>query len=177
MKKCSACGRLLSRSDFYPNRSHAGGISNRCRACCKIYNHEHYLRVRTSPAYQCRAKEYARKWHLKNRERRNPLIAQRDKDLRNQCIQYYGKNCVCCGENRREFLSIDHINGGGNQHRQKIGNKTWRWLIKNNFPPGFRVLCHNCNQSLGYNGYCPHQTLSPSNGANEFIHDLQISLL
>lgn len=31
------------------------------------------------------------------------------------------------------------------------------WLKKNNYPPGFRVLCMNCNFSLGMRGYCPHQ--------------------
>jgi hypothetical protein len=31
-------------------------------------------------------------------------------------------------------------------------------LIKNNFPDGFQVLCHNCNMSIGLYGYCPHQT-------------------
>ena len=30
-------------------------------------------------------------------------------------------------------------------------------LVKYNFPPGLRVLCYNCNLSLGFFGYCPHQ--------------------
>jgi hypothetical protein len=25
--------------------------------------------------------------------------------------------CVCCGETERDFLTLDHINGGGGQHR------------------------------------------------------------
>lgn len=68
-------------------------------------------------------------------------------------------SCACCGENRYEFLAIDHMNGGGKEHRRvnKITNLA-EWLIRNNFPDGFRVLCHNCNMSLGFYGYCPHQT-------------------
>ncbi len=31
------------------------------------------------------------------------------------------------------------------------------WLYRNNWPDGFRILYHNCNQSLGSYGYCPHQ--------------------
>jgi hypothetical protein len=30
-------------------------------------------------------------------------------------------------------------------------------VIKENFPPEYRVLCHNCNQSHGWYGYCPHE--------------------
>jgi hypothetical protein len=78
-------------------------------------------------------------------------------------LEHYGGSpprCACsgCGESRYEFLSIDHINGGGRKHRQSLGMKTlYQWLIKNGFPDGFRVLCHNCNQSIGLYGYCPHQ--------------------
>lgn len=52
-----------------------------------------------------------------------------------------------CGESRIQCLTIDHINGGGNKHRKEVGEGVtfYRWLIKNNFPEGFRVLCMNCN--------------------------------
>ncbi len=73
-------------------------------------------------------------------------------------LQHYGMKCACCGESRYEFLTIDHINGGGRKHNAEIGQgHLYRWLKKNNYPEGFRVLCHNCNQSLGLYGYCPHQ--------------------
>jgi hypothetical protein len=76
-------------------------------------------------------------------------------------IQHYGGVCSCCGENRIEFLSVDHIDGGGNQHNQKLrkeGTTLYRWLIKNNFPPGFQVLCYNCNTARYHNGgTCPHK--------------------
>lgn len=63
-----------------------------------------------------------------------------------------------------EFLAIDHEDGGGNEHRRQItggraGDAMVRWLILNDFPPGFRVLCHNCNQAIGYYGYCPHELI------------------
>jgi hypothetical protein len=67
--------------------------------------------------------------------------------------------CSCCGETRLEFLAIDHIDGGGNLHRKKVGGggHFYQHLVNEGFPPGYRVLCHNCNLSLGYYGYCPHQ--------------------
>ena len=30
------------------------------------------------------------------------------------------------------------------------------WIIANDFPDSVRVLCHNCNQALGFYGFCPH---------------------
>jgi hypothetical protein len=92
---------------------------------------------------------------------------------------HYGGNppkCACCGEMRYEFLAIDHIHGGGIRHAKEIGIKTggrrmYHWLIKNNFPDGFRVLCHNCNLSMGFYGYCPHQ----SNRTEQIPNDLLLS--
>jgi len=83
-------------------------------------------------------------------------------------LEYYsGKlpKCACCGESTYEFLSIDHINGGGNKHRKEMGMKNgkggniYHWLIKNNFPEGYQVLCHNCNMAKGFYGICPHNVL------------------
>lgn len=77
------------------------------------------------------------------------------------CLIHYGGNppkCACCGEIIIEFLCIDHINGGGEQHRNSIGhNNFYRWLIKNNFPTGFQVLCANCNLGKRIRGICPHK--------------------
>ena len=45
-------------------------------------------------------------------------------------------------------LSIDHINGGGRKHTEELhkeGLNFYAWIIKNNFPEGFKVLCMNCN--------------------------------
>jgi hypothetical protein len=71
---------------------------------------------------------------------------------------YGGPQCACCGEGEYEFLTIDHINGDGAAHRRQMGSRRdiYRWLKQNNYPPGFRVLCMNCNFALGYHGYCPH---------------------
>ena len=71
--------------------------------------------------------------------------------------------CACCGESMFEFLSIDHIGGGGKAHRKKIGGSSYlySWLERNGFPEGFQVLCHNCNQAIGIFGYCPHK-LTPA---------------
>lgn len=113
-------------------------------------------------------------WVLKNRERvrswrKAKYASQREEVLKNNkayaqarrrlVLAHYGGKCECCGEARLEFLCIDHINGGGRKHREKVGggNAFYNWLIREGYPEGFRVLCHNCNSSLGFYGYCPHK--------------------
>lgn len=81
--------------------------------------------------------------------------------LRFEVLRYYGgesPKCAICGVGYIECLSIDHINGGGSKHK-KTGKFTdlTRWLKKHGFPPGYRVLCHNCNQALGHYGYSPFE--------------------
>ena len=85
--------------------------------------------------------------------------------LRKEALKAYGNKCLCCGEDRFEFLSLDHPNKDGGKHRESaLGKKTsgseWlRYLKKNNFPQDvlIRVLCWNCHFAMDYQGYCPHQ--------------------
>lgn len=73
--------------------------------------------------------------------------------------------CACCGEKTIEFLSIDHVHGGGKKHFKKlgrIGTPFYQWLKLKNYPKGYGVLCLNCNFAKGHYGKCPHQ-----NGASQ----------
>lgn len=58
-----------------------------------------------------------------------------------KAFSFYSDNdikCACCGERQMEFLSIDHIHGGGTKHRVAIGNKyIFLWLAQNNYPDGY----------------------------------------
>jgi hypothetical protein len=127
--KCISCGKTES-----PHGGH--GVCNRCRAL-KFYR-EH-------------------KEHCKEVQR------NLDRARRKKVLVYYSgivPKCACCGIEQYEFLSLDHINGGGYKHRKEIGNfgrNFYKWIIKNNFPSGFRVLCHNCNLAKGFYGKCPHE--------------------
>lgn len=100
------------------------------------------------------------------RKRLNNKANEYNKRIRFLVLQHYSTLipfCNCCGEKELKFLSIDHINGGGNQHRKKLGYKDgkggniYHWLNRNNFPEGFQVLCHNCNMAKGFYGMCPHR--------------------
>ena len=125
-----------------------------------------------------RAREYGRKWYAENKDKARESARQhywnnREKEIarvvegnkryrklaRLQAIETYGGKCKCCGEQRLQFLAIDHIDGNGTEHRKNvIGNQTVAlWLKRNKYPQGFQVLCHNCNSAKGFYGFCPHQ--------------------
>lgn len=93
--------------------------------------------------------------HEKRRARNRALVSRRKTE---GLIQYGGNppKCACCGEKTIEFLSLDHINGGGYQHRKKTKTNLWLVLSRQGWPDGYRILCFNCNMCLGFNGYCPH---------------------
>lgn len=71
---------------------------------------------------------------------------------------YGGAKCACCGEKTFEFLTIDHINGGGRQHLKQIRTNLYDWLRRHSFPSGYQVLCFNCNTGRHIaGGICPHE--------------------
>lgn len=82
--------------------------------------------------------------------------------LKLEIFDYYGGPiCACCGEDREPFLSLDHIKGGGYAHRKELRKSTetlYRWVKKNNFPPGFQVLCMSCNFEKRDKETCFHST-------------------
>ena len=71
--------------------------------------------------------------------------------------RYGGPRCACCGEDTFQFLTIDHIEGGGRQHRTRSGPDIYKTLKAEGYPDGFQVLCYNCNCAKGVYGKCPHQ--------------------
>ena len=84
---------------------------------------------------------------------------ERRRRLRSEVIAAYGGRCACCGETTPEFLSVDHMNNDGAQHRKHVkSGQFYPWLKRNGFPKdGFQLLCMNCNSAKGFFGECPHQ--------------------
>jgi hypothetical protein len=102
---------------------------------------------------------YMRGWRARNRAHTDAYQREYRRSRRARVVAHYGGACACCGETTPEFLALDHIEGGGEQHRAQVGqgSNMVEWLIKSGLPEGFRVLCHNCNQAIGYYGACPHE--------------------
>jgi hypothetical protein len=72
---------------------------------------------------------------------------------------YGGPICTCCKEDNIKFLTLDHANNDGKQHRARLRTTSvLKWLKLNGFPKGFQVLCFNCNLGRQLNNnICPHQ--------------------
>lgn len=108
-------------------------------------------------------KKRRREYWYKNRE--GLLVKKKayNKKVREAVLLHYAVNgkiaCECCSETALEFLSMDHIEGGGTQHRKNMGSRNLYPYLYREKPVGYRILCHNCNQAFGFYGYCPHKKL------------------
>jgi len=66
---------------------------------------------------------------------------------------YCNGNPVCCVKDCSiddiDMLALDHTNNDGTSHRKEIGGKTgshmYDWVVKNNYPKIFQVMCWNHN--------------------------------
>lgn len=111
--------------------------------------------------YQAR-KEYHSDWRRANPEKWLEYRRKYQRNLRLEILEHYGgspPSCACCGETTIQFLTIDHINGGGREMRRielRGSGGLYNFLKNSNYPDGYRVLCYNCNCSIGHYGYCPH---------------------
>ena len=109
----------------------------------KKYNKKHYqenkeeIHIKSSRYYQ------------KHRDEISKQKMERQQKIKKEIILHYASEIKCqrCGFSDMRALSIDHINGGGVKHKKKLkllGFDFYRWLIKNNYPEGYQVLCMNC---------------------------------
>ena len=146
--RCRECQNVANRRyrerDADRTREQAKRYHEAYRA--KPATHEHELERgrlrRADPEYR----EYNRAYSVGYRSM-----------LRRQALDAYGHKCACCGSERARHLAIDHIEGGGNKHREELGGGglvMFRWLRDNDYPEGFQTLCHNCNFEKHAYGEC-----------------------
>lgn len=109
-----------------------------------IYKHQYYLE------HKEQFKEWGRAWLATHREQAVAAAKAHRYEVKVEVLTHYGGGkleCVQCGFNGVRALSIDHINGGGNQHKRELGynnQQFYRWLRREGFPTGFQTLCMNC---------------------------------
>lgn len=134
---CSQC--LANKSAYHKERHDSFANADMCYDCGKNPHVPNGKRCQT-----CINKR--NEWYQGSTTQAKAKV-RRDKN-REAVLQHYGGKCVECGETDPLCLAVDHIEGGGNTHRKKIGkygSGFFKWLVDNNFPEGFQVLCHNCN--------------------------------
>lgn len=149
MRYCRICNVELTSENTIPANIRIG--IRLCKKCQYIITREYYKTPKGREKQKLYGKTYGKKKIIKNKE--NKLIV----------FNHYSNGhptCICCGEDNINFLTMDHINGDGAKHRKEMGRGGGilnNWLIKNNFPKGFRILCMNCNWAIGQYGHCPHE--------------------
>jgi hypothetical protein len=177
---CSQCEIEKPLSKEYFHLYGSRGFHRRCKPCRNKYNKQTISetskrknslrskalrkhRIQSGMCVKCTKGELTSKDQCEQCYKK--YIDKREAKKRQIFDAYGGCVCVCCQETNLEFLTLDHKEGGGNQHRKQLSNGKSRvsgsgfynWIIKQNFPIGFQVLCMNCNFSLGKFGYCPHK--------------------
>ena len=184
-KRCTKCGELKPLSEFHQKRKTSR--DSRCKKCKSRYDKSRYgedkrrkstdrkrlLRdqglciscgtVPVSPQHgkvRCvNCMQYSRDASTKHRRK-----------ARNTLFEIYGgPTCACCGEGEERFLTFDHVNEDGAEHRLSIGKRSsgrgfsdvvslHRALKQAGYPPVIQVLCFNCNMGKHLNGgVCPHE--------------------
>jgi hypothetical protein len=120
-----------------------------------------------------RERAYQRQWYARTCKRRLAIKKTQKQRLKAEVLQHYSPTLTCqqCGFSDIRALSIDHIHGGGNEHRRRVSTKSgfrfYLWLKKHHFPSGFQVLCMNCqfikaHEQQEYRGdppTCPTRTV------------------
>lgn len=166
-KPCSKCKKILGFDKFYKAKARLNGIASQCKECMtttatnwknknrekynalyRKYRQENWEKVRT----------IERRSRAQNREQNLKQMRDYYAKLRSQLFEAYGNKCACCGEMHKEFFAIDHIQGGGTTEKKKLGTRPlYRKIIDEGCPKDkYQILCHNCNMSMGFYGYCPH---------------------
>lgn len=145
-RRCVKCGETKPLTEFYTRKNRWSEYPPRkpcsyCKACVRGITIDHYHQNKDSIGERTRMKMRA---------------------IRAEMIAAYGGTCACCGESAREFLTIDHVNGGGSRHSKSLGGggrAVLMYLYKLGWPKdGYRLLCYNCNSGRErFGGVCPHE--------------------
>jgi hypothetical protein len=142
-------------------------LSNKACACCGVEltvenTSLSSLKRRQRRCLVCHT-EYMREYTKECLDRNRRNSKKQRNLLRRRTIESYGGRCACCGEDKFEFLTIDHVYNDGAKQRKEHGFLSgpafYRWLRDNGFPKDrFQVLCMNCNCAKSWWGECPHET-------------------
>jgi hypothetical protein len=162
-KKCPDCGDFNGgRRNGQRCRSCAGKLKLRPRACVfcgkeiqRKSNGDIRVSLKCNECLASRAISDEEK-QARARQLRNTGKIRAKRRMKFLVIESLGGKCDCCSEDRIELLTVDHVQGNGKDHR-KVSRNIYRDIVSLGFPRDlFRVLCFNCNCSIGAWGYCPH---------------------
>lgn len=166
IKTCNVCGTPKPITNFpiyQTQRLQDGTLTTKRRAACRMCTRN--KREVNGRCRLCTRPTTKKVCDDCNKKQCDNGVKRRESD-RLSCFEHYGVTCACCGQPNLDYLTIDHVQGGGSEHKRQLG---WGhlpgWLRRNNYPAGFQTLCYNCNCAKGKLGYCPHK--GPESGVVE----------
>lgn len=155
----------LNLKRFNSDATNDGFYCGSCQQFKQVSEFSRGIQGKSNKPYTCKSCKNTRTRELyrSNHTQEIKRNAAKYKKLRRDVFDAYGSQCVCCGEQEMDFLTIDHIDITRRQHRQYTGGNAngvylYYWLKRHNYPSGFQTLCMNCNFSkYKNNGICIHQ--------------------
>ena len=162
--------RCLARSHDWAdrNREHVKAVAKvwRAKNRDKLRKYFREYNRQDRKAHPEKWMHRSRKIYWGNPEHYREVARQRYRQTKAEFLEAYGSRCVCCGETESDFLTADHVNNDGAQHRMALkqgkkragsGSTFYRWLKQHHWPAIFQILCYNCNCAKGFFGECPHE--------------------
>lgn len=149
-KACLQCGKTKPLDAFAADKRRSDGKQSWCRSCRSKYNHDYYKKNRS----------WWYRWRANNRDKYIAAQTKYREKLRLEVVAAYGGKCSCCPEDHPDFLTLEHVNHDGKQHRSLMkGNYgTYRDLKRRGWPKkGYTILCWNCQMATRFGGVCPHK--------------------
>jgi hypothetical protein len=119
---------------------------------------------------------YHHNYYIKNKKRYIESFRKSKFKLKIEVIEKLGGKCIKCGENYHEFLTIDHVNNNGSEHRKLIGS-IYRMIRHSTDLSDYQLLCWNCNCSKNINDeLCDSQNLSQKQKARWLERKYRLNL-
>lgn len=153
-KPCSTCRTIQPIANFSPKNRGVLKCDYQCHNCVNQQAKERFKR----PEVKTRYKSASQKLRY---------------NLRKTIIDHYGLYCHCqcgCTEDIYDFLTIEHLSGGGTKHQKERGEfGVYKDIINNNFPSNFTILCYNCNCAKAHKAnknICPRLLFQINNRLN-----------
>jgi len=166
-KECGKCKETKPLSAFGKDRATKDGNHRWCKACFnewhrthrqipevkahtaewhRTYNQKPEVKIHRAEQQRTRRQQPAVKAHIVEQQR---VYTQRLRFAAFAKLDPH-PHCLICSCEELRWLTIDHINGDGAQHRRDMGHKrVYLAIIADPNPKStYRILCYSCNSLL-----------------------------
>ena len=159
-KVCTKCKTLKSIEQYHvTNRKNKKYTMPYCKLCSNEANKNNRIKYKEKNNIS-----YSTVWGSNNKDKKSAFDKTTRLKLKQKLVEGYGGKCTCCGEYRIEFLTLEHLNRDGKEHKLALTGKTkcgssilYKDVINRNFPPEYTILCFCCNHSQSKGTPCPHK--------------------